>query len=188
MERWCYARGGVWFEVGGEVRGEAGPGDHVGGHDHAEREDRRRGRGVVGGLVVQLLAAGADGDDDGDGGGDPGIALVGVQHGEAAEGDAEGQHSRDDDADRHAQVAVGDGRETLPADDGLDDAEADQGREVEQDRDRDEVAAVAFVSGVGTRGDNGKRTRSCTVPAASVASQSWAPACTDMPGGGWSRG
>ena len=96
---------------------------------------------------MQLLAAGADGDDDGNGGGDPGIALVGVQHSEAAEGDAQGQDSRDDDADRHAQVAVGDGRETLPTDDGLDYTEADQSREVEQDRDRDEVAAVAFVSG-----------------------------------------
>jgi hypothetical protein len=91
----------------------------------------------------EVLAARADRHGDGDDGGDPGVAFVEVEDGEAAKGDAQSQNGGDDDADGDAETAVvDDGGEAETADDGHDDTEAGEGGEVEQDGERDEVAAV----------------------------------------------
>lgn len=139
----AYSPRELGVQVRREIRRHRRVGNHVGGDDHAERQDapgrgRRRG-----GLPAKKRAAVPRRDGDGDQRRDPPDALVAVEDVVSAERDEEGQDADDDDADDGREGAAGDGREALPADDAVDDAEPGQRGEVQDDGHGDGVAPEA---------------------------------------------
>lgn len=118
----------------------------VAGDNHAKVEHvGRRRRLRRGGLFREAGSATAGGDGDGDEGEDKGVCFVDVEDLEATKGDNQGQHANDDDAGVGRDGALGDCGQALAADNVDNDGEASHGGEIEQHRDRDEIATTWVI-------------------------------------------
>lgn len=125
---------------------ECSPRQHEPGNQTAKVQNLRScGWGDVD-LVFELGAANASSDGDGDEGGDPGVALVPMQDGVAAEGDEQSKEGDDDDADGWGDCfARGDGTEGHAADYSIDYAKASEGGKIEEDENHNEVFPMEIL-------------------------------------------